>query len=497
MKAKISKENIIQILPFVCFSMAKKKELRRFEGNSFEGSIPPSFSNLTLLQELFDNTLSLGLTNDHPNMQIIHRKVPLILGQWVSEIKDDTKRLVYCALIRLLQDRDLCVRVFYVWFDAPIGYVSITKSYTPEWEKWWKNPENVELYQFIGKDNVPFHTVIFPYTLIGTEESWTMMKTISVTEYLNYETSKLSKSKGVGVFGNDAKEANIPVEVWRYDLLTNRPEVSDTLFTWADLKAKLNSELLNNLGNFINRVLSFIAKESCLGANKNLTGTARYASCNTHLGIEQSRRDDLESLGYVFLYFLRGSLPWKGLKGATKKQKYDKVCEKKVSTPIEVLCKNHHVEFASYFKYCRSLTFDQRPDYGFLKRLFRDLFTREGFDFDYVFEWTILKHQQSEKNKPQNHSTEQMQMTFVDRMASANIPSLAAMEQTRMLAHTLVQNTNPQFQNSKFLQFVSKMSRGELTIEDNQARPTGGDWANEYLNLIYRISVLFLIKSWD
>ncbi|KAA3457812.1 casein kinase I-like [Gossypium australe] len=112
--------------------------------------------------------------------------------------------------------------------------------------------------------------------------------------------------------------------------------------------------------------------------NKNLTGTARYASCNTHLGIEQSRRDDLESLGYVLLYFLRGSLPWQGLKADTKKQKYDKICEKKVSTPIEVLCKSHPVEFASYFHYFHSLTFDQRPDYGFLKRLFRDLFAREG-----------------------------------------------------------------------------------------------------------------------
>ncbi|GKF26158.1 probable methionine--tRNA ligase, partial [Tanacetum coccineum] len=64
--------------------------------------------------------------------------------------------------------------VFYVWFDAPIGYVSITKCYTEEWEKWWKNPQNVELYQFMGKDNIPFHTVMFPSTLIGTGESWTM-----------------------------------------------------------------------------------------------------------------------------------------------------------------------------------------------------------------------------------------------------------------------------------------------------------------------------------
>ncbi|KAG8369642.1 hypothetical protein BUALT_Bualt14G0034800 [Buddleja alternifolia] len=152
-------------------------------------------------------------------------------------------------------------KVFYVWFDAPIGYVSITSCHTPEWEKWWKNPENVELYQFMGKDNVPFHTVMFPSTLLGTGENWTLMKTISVTEYLNYEAGKFSKSKGVGVFGNDVKDTNIPVEVWRYYLLANRPEVSDTLFTWVDLQAKLNGELLSNLGNFINRVLSFIAKD--------------------------------------------------------------------------------------------------------------------------------------------------------------------------------------------------------------------------------------------
>ncbi|XP_044975519.1 casein kinase 1-like protein 3 isoform X2 [Hordeum vulgare subsp. vulgare] len=133
--------------------------------------------------------------------------------------------------------------------------------------------------------------------------------------------------------------------------------------------------------------------------HKNLTGTARYASSNTHLGIEQSRRDDLESLGYVLLYFLRGSLPWQGLKAATKKQKYEKICEKKISTPIEVLCKSCPVEFASYFHYCKSLTFDQRPDYAFVKRLFRDLFDRQGYDFDYVFDWTVLKYKQGQKTQ--------------------------------------------------------------------------------------------------
>eukprot|EP00271_Cylindrocystis_brebissonii_P018500 TRINITY_DN526_c0_g1_i1.p1 TRINITY_DN526_c0_g1~~TRINITY_DN526_c0_g1_i1.p1 ORF type:complete len:424 (-),score=54.77 TRINITY_DN526_c0_g1_i1:2361-3632(-) len=130
--------------------------------------------------------------------------------------------------------------------------------------------------------------------------------------------------------------------------------------------------------------------------HKNLTGTARYASMNTHLGIEQSRRDDLESLGYVLMYFLRGSLPWQGLKAGTKKQKYEKISEKKMTTPIETLCKGYPSELASYFHYCRSLRFDDKPDYAYLKRLFRDLFIREGFQFDYVFDWTILKYQQSQ-----------------------------------------------------------------------------------------------------
>ncbi|XP_042448521.1 casein kinase 1-like isoform X1 [Zingiber officinale] len=121
--------------------------------------------------------------------------------------------------------------------------------------------------------------------------------------------------------------------------------------------------------------------------NKNLTGTARYASLNTHLGIEQSRRDDLESLGYVLMYFLRGSLPWQGLKAGTKEQKYDKISEKKMLTPIEVLCKSYPSEFASYFHYCRSLRFEDKPNYSYLKQVFRELFIREGYQYDYVFDW--------------------------------------------------------------------------------------------------------------
>ncbi|XP_061666831.1 casein kinase I isoform X1 [Syngnathoides biaculeatus] len=125
--------------------------------------------------------------------------------------------------------------------------------------------------------------------------------------------------------------------------------------------------------------------------NKNLTGTARYASINTHLGIEQSRRDDLESLGYVLMYFNLGSLPWQGLKAATKRQKYERISEKKMSTPIEMLCKGYPSVFSTYLNLCRSLRFEDEPDYSYLRQLFRNLFHRQGFSYDYVFDWSMLK----------------------------------------------------------------------------------------------------------
>jgi len=122
---------------------------------------------------------------------------------------------------------------------------------------------------------------------------------------------------------------------------------------------------------------------------KSLTGTARYASLNTHLGIEQSRRDDLEGIAYVLLYFLRGSLPWQGLKASTKNKRYQCIKEVKQATTIETLCQGFPQEFAVYLKYCKGLQFIQKPDYDYIRRLFRNLFFRKGYKWDYVYDWVL------------------------------------------------------------------------------------------------------------
>ncbi|MFA6507146.1 MAG: methionine--tRNA ligase, partial [Treponemataceae bacterium] len=159
-------------------------------------------------------------------------------------------------------------KVFYVWFDAPIGYISIAANYAADkgldWkaflDSWWKNPAEVDLFQFIGKDNIPFHTVIFPSSLLGSGEKWTLLYHMSSTEYLNYESGKFSKSKGVGVFGTDIMESGIPADVWRFYVFYNRPEKSDALFTWKDFQEKVNGELIGNLGNLVNRTLTFVSR---------------------------------------------------------------------------------------------------------------------------------------------------------------------------------------------------------------------------------------------
>ena len=116
---------------------------------------------------------------------------------------------------------------------------------------------------------------------------------------------------------------------------------------------------------------------------KSLTGTARYASINAHEGKELSRRDDLESIGYVVLYFIRGSLPWQGINTRNKEEKYRKIFEKKKSTTLEELCGGCPEEFKTYINYCRGLSFEQEPDYNYLRGLIRGLFDREGFTYDF------------------------------------------------------------------------------------------------------------------
>ena len=151
-------------------------------------------------------------------------------------------------------------KVFYVWFDAPIGYISITANATENWEYWWRDPENTELFQFIGKDNIPFHTVIFPSSLLATGEKWTMLHHMSSTEYLNYEGGKFSKSRGIGIFGNDVQETGIKADVWRFYMFYNRPEKQDFTFTWKDFQEKINKELIGNLSNLVNRTLTFVKR---------------------------------------------------------------------------------------------------------------------------------------------------------------------------------------------------------------------------------------------
>jgi methionyl-tRNA synthetase len=174
-------------------------------------------------------------------------------------ISRDLKWGVPIPKVEGINDEEYAKKVFYVWFDACIGYISITKSYTDEWQKWWFDPENVKLYQFLGKDNVQFHSCVFPASQIGTGKEYTKVHRISATEYLNYENGKFSKSRGVGVFGNNAKDTGIDPDIWRFYLLSKRPETADSEFKWEEFIDTNNNELLKNIGNLIQRTLKFCA----------------------------------------------------------------------------------------------------------------------------------------------------------------------------------------------------------------------------------------------
>ncbi|VEN43934.1 unnamed protein product [Callosobruchus maculatus] len=126
--------------------------------------------------------------------------------------------------------------------------------------------------------------------------------------------------------------------------------------------------------------------------HQSLTGTARYVSINTHLGREQSRRDDLEALGYMFIYFLKGSLPWQGLAADTIKERYEKIAQTKISTSIEALCDGQPEEMATYLRYVKKLDFFETPDYEYLRNLFTSLFDRMGYVDDGYFNWSGITY---------------------------------------------------------------------------------------------------------
>ncbi len=157
-------------------------------------------------------------------------------------------------------------KVFYVWFDAPIEYIGATKEWADgagdgsrDWKSWWYEADDVRYTEFMGKDNVPFHTVMFPATQIGTREPWKRVDYVKSFNWLNYYGGKFSTSQRRGVFTGDALEI-LPADYWRYFMMANAPESDDTSFSWELFSSVVNKDLADTLGNFVNRVLSFSRK---------------------------------------------------------------------------------------------------------------------------------------------------------------------------------------------------------------------------------------------
>ena len=154
-------------------------------------------------------------------------------------------------------------KVFYVWFDAPIEYIAATKEWADktggDWERWWrtdKGADDVRYVQFMGKDNVPFHTLSFPATIMGSAEPWKLVDYIKSFNYLNYDGGQFSTSQGRGVFQDQALEI-LPADYWRWWLLSHAPENSDAEFTWEAFQTDANKDLADVLGNFVSRVTKF------------------------------------------------------------------------------------------------------------------------------------------------------------------------------------------------------------------------------------------------
>ncbi|WP_156768691.1 methionine--tRNA ligase [Borrelia recurrentis] len=254
-------------------------------GNNTKGDQCENCSNLLVTNELLNPRCiickNIPIIKKTKHLYIDLPKIKNELEHWIQQIDQNTNWNINAIKITnaFLRDglkertitRDLKWgipvpkkeyenKVFYVWFDAPIGYISITKEIIKDWESWWKNNEDTNLIQFIGKDNILFHTIMFPSIELGSQENWTMLNKLASSEYLNYENLKFSKSAGTGIFGNDVITTEIPSDVWRFYIYYNRPEKADFQFMWDDFMERINSELIGNFSNLINRVLTFYKK---------------------------------------------------------------------------------------------------------------------------------------------------------------------------------------------------------------------------------------------
>ena len=223
-------------------------------------------------------------------------------------------------------------KVFYVWFDAPIEYIACAKDWSDargapdaEWERWWrtdKGADDVRYVQFMGKDNVPFHTLSFPATIIGSGEPWKLVDYIKSFNYLNYDGGQFSTSQGRGVFMDQALEI-LPADYWRWWLLSHAPENSDSEFTWENFQASVNKDLADVLGNFVSRVTKFcrskFGEEIPAGGDwgpeeealiQRLTeGLARYEAAMEAIEVRKAA-GELRALWVLGNEYLQAAAPW-------------------------------------------------------------------------------------------------------------------------------------------------------------------------------------------
>jgi len=223
-------------------------------------------------------------------------------------------------------------KVFYVWFDAPIEYIASAKEWSDargqpdaSWERWWrtdKGAEDVKYVQFMGKDNVPFHTLSFPATIIGSGEPWKLVDYIKSFNYLNYDGGQFSTSQGRGIFMDQALDI-LPSDYWRWWLLSHAPENSDSEFTWENFQASVNKDLADVLGNFVSRVTKFC--RSKFGETVPAGGTwgsdeeALIAKLETGLKAYQTQMEaieirkasnELRALWVAGNEYLQNAAPW-------------------------------------------------------------------------------------------------------------------------------------------------------------------------------------------